>query len=81
MATDAYRSASQAVKLANATLGDAKDLILSLSDIPSEGNGIATTLVTRKGNIQYAKVPELDGVDLDEYRAKNSQYWRITVSE
>lgn len=34
--------------------------------------------VERKGNVQYAKVPQLEGVDLDAYRGKGSRYLKIT---
>lgn len=31
----------------------------------------------RKGNIDYKKVPELQGVDLEKYRGKKISYWSI----
>ena len=33
--------------------------------------------VTRKGNIQYAKIPELKQIDLEQYRSEPSVYWTI----
>lgn len=39
--------------------------------------GRKITKVDRKGNVQYAKVPELKGVDLEPYRGKASTSWRI----
>lgn len=36
-------------------------------------------VVTRKGNVDYKKVPELKGVDLEKYRAKSSVYQQITI--
>ena len=35
----------------------------------------------RKGNIQYAKIPELKDVDLEQYRAKGSHQYRLTTIE
>lgn len=33
--------------------------------------------VVRKGNVQYNKIPELAGVDLEQYRGTDSVYWTI----
>ncbi len=35
--------------------------------------------ISRVGNVDYKKVPELKGVDLDKYRGKGSLYWKIDV--
>lgn len=35
--------------------------------------------VERKGNIDYAKVPELNGVDLEKYRKEKTSYIKIEV--
>lgn len=40
--------------------------------------GRKITKVERKGNVQYGKVPELKGVDLEPYRGKGSVSWKIT---
>jgi len=34
--------------------------------------------VKRKGNVDYSQIPELQGVDLDAYRGKETITWRIT---
>lgn len=31
-----------------------------------------------KGRVQYEEIPELKGVDLDKYRGKQIESWRIT---
>lgn len=36
-------------------------------------------VVTRKGNVDYKKVPQLAGVDLEPFRGKDSVYQQITV--
>lgn len=33
--------------------------------------------ITRVGNVDYKKIPELAGVDLEKYRGKSSNYWKI----
>lgn len=40
--------------------------------------GRKLTKVERKGNVQYAKVPELKGVDLELYRGKSSEFWKLS---
>lgn len=43
--------------------------------------GIRMSQVSRVGNVQYAKIPELKGVDLDKYRAAGSVYWKMEPVE
>jgi hypothetical protein len=44
----------------------------------SKGGGISLCQVSRKGAVDYAKVPELRGVNLEPYRKASSISWRIT---
>lgn len=41
-------------------------------------HGRKLTQIERKGNIQYAKVPELKGLDLEPYRASPSTFWKLS---
>ena len=34
--------------------------------------------ITQKGSVEYKKIPQLQGVDLDDFRKKASSYWKIT---
>ena len=43
----------------------------------AKGNGISLTKIVRKGTVDYKKVPELIGVDLEAYRKKPVESWRI----
>lgn len=43
----------------------------------TKGAGINCFPVTRKGSIQYNKIPELKNIDLEKYRGKASEYWVI----
>lgn len=36
------------------------------------------TSVTKKGNIDYALIPELKGVETDKYRKPSTTYWKMT---
>ena len=54
------------------------ELVALSKDRPALIHGRKLTKVERKGNVQYAKVPELKGVDLEPYRGKGSEYWRLS---
>jgi predicted phage-related endonuclease len=41
-------------------------------------NGIKISRVVRKGNVEYSKVPQLKGVDLEPYRKPSTTYTKIT---
>lgn len=43
-----------------------------------KGHGISVCKIERKGNVDYAKIPELKGIDLDMYRKASTNSWRIT---
>jgi hypothetical protein len=42
------------------------------------GGGVKVCKSTRKGNIQYDKVPELHKVDLEKHRGAIVEFWRFT---
>lgn len=42
-----------------------------------KGGGITASRLTRQGNVDYAAIPELAGVDLDAYRKAPTTYWKI----
>ena len=58
-----------------------KDLLAEIvercGERQSEINGHKLTKVERKGSVDYAKVPELKGVDLEQYRKKPSSHWSL----
>jgi putative phage-type endonuclease len=41
-------------------------------------NGITISRVVRKGNVEYGKIKELEGVDLEPYRKPSTTYIKIT---
>ena len=43
-----------------------------------KGGGITITRTERKGSVDYSKIPELQGADLEPYRKEGSNYWKIT---
>ncbi len=58
---------------------DLRKQLISLSgESNSRGAGISLCQVQRKGNVDYSKIPELKGVDLELYRKSAITTWRIT---
>lgn len=57
-----------------------KQLIFLSGESNTKGAGISLCQVTRKGTVDYAKIPELKHVDLDKYRKGTISSWRITAS-
>jgi len=59
-----------------------KEIMAELVKAAKERNAVMfgrkLTKVERKGSVQYAKIPELKGIDLEPYRAKSSDYWRFS---
>lgn len=55
-------------------------LIILSGDCNSKGAGISLLQVQRKGNVDYGKIPQLKGIDLDQYRKGTTNSWRITLS-
>ena len=53
------------------------DLLKDLDKKDYETQYGAIRWVEKKGNIDYGKIPELNNVDLEQYRKKSSRYWSI----
>lgn len=58
-----------------------KQLVFLSGESNTKGAGISLCQVVKKGNVDYAKIPELIGVDLDKYRKGSTNTWRITCSQ
>jgi putative phage-type endonuclease len=48
-------------------------------DHATKGAGIRVSKATRKGAIEYTKVPQLGGIDLEPYRKESVVYWKISA--
>lgn len=55
-----------------------KQLIFLAGESNTKGAGISLCQVSRKGNVDYSKIPELKGIDLEKYRKASTNSWRIT---
>jgi hypothetical protein len=45
------------------------------------GNGVQVTRYMRKGSVDYSSIDVLQGLDLDGYRKKPTESWRITCRD
>lgn len=58
-----------------------KENIIKMIDPEVPGIRVGSFTVkkeTREGTVDYKKIPELVGVNLDKYRKRGSEYWRIS---
>lgn len=74
-----YMEAEEMFKKVSERKEIARKKLLSLTDRSAIGNVVKVTMYMQKGNVDYAKIPELSGLDLEAYRAKPSQRWRISA--
>jgi hypothetical protein len=67
----------------SAKADELKEQITSrMGDLPGiVGGGLKVTRYTRAGSVQYKKIPELQGVDLEKYRAAPVAAVRFTVAK
>lgn len=78
----AYISAKAEVDAATAKLEAAKARLLEQATHTSErGFGVQVTRFWKRGSVDYKRVPELAGIDLDAYRAAAKQETRITLTK
>ena len=80
-AAAAFASAKATADAADVALTAARDALVKLAVHPSEqGGGVAVTRYWKAGNVSYAKVPCLQGVDLNCYRGKTREEVRVTTA-
>lgn len=80
-AAKAFSLAKQASDLADVALAQAKEGLVCLVKHPREsGAGVSVTRFWKQGSVAYAKVPELQGVDIDKYRGKAREEVRIVAT-
>ena len=80
-AAQAYAQAKLASEAADAELALARDALVALANHPREqGAGVTVTRYWKAGNVDYKKVPLLQGVDLSGYRGKAREEVRVTTT-
>jgi putative phage-type endonuclease len=78
-AAQAYLQAKGDADQAAARLDAARVALLGLAKHPKEsGAGVSVTRFWKQGSVDYKKVVELKGVDLEQYRGKAREEVRIT---
>jgi putative phage-type endonuclease len=71
----------QEAEIAAEKLDQAKAALIELQQAPSEaGHGVLVTRFWKQGSVDYKKVPQLQGVDLTQYRGKAREEVRVTIS-
>ena len=80
-AAAAFAEAKRATDLADAALAKARDELVGLACHPREqGAGVTVTRYWKAGNVSYAKIPALQGLDLSSYRGKAREEVRVTAA-
>jgi putative phage-type endonuclease len=76
-----YRFVNESIKELEKREEDLRKQLIFLSgESNSKGGGISLCQINRKGNVDYSQIPELKGVDLDQYRKNSTNSWRITCA-
>lgn len=80
-AASVFAQAKRQADSAAETLDAARLALVALAQHPREqGAGVSVTRFWKAGNVDYKKVPQLKGVDLDAYRGKPREELRVTVA-
>lgn len=80
-AAAAYQNAIAEQKLAEEKVEEARKKLLEICTENTKGAGITVYQTERKGAVDYKKIPQLEGVDLEQYRKKSTQVWTIKAGE
>ncbi len=76
-----YAQAKQAATASDEALDRAKAALVSLAAHPREcGAGVSVTRYWKVGSVDYKRVVELRGVDLEQYRGKGREEVRVTAA-
>lgn len=77
-AVTAYLEAKEVAKAAAEAEKAAKDTLLAVAgNKPTKGYGVQVIQIERAGSVDYSKIPELAGIDLERYRKKPTTYWSV----
>jgi len=56
------------------------ELIELSGGLNCRGGGVSLSQIQRKGHVDYSKIPQLQGMDLESYRKPSITSWRINLS-
>lgn len=78
----AYKLLKKAQEELQVKVDAAKQNLLNLAtEAKQTGAGVTVTKYTKKGAVNYKAIPELKGVDLEQYRAEETDETRITLEK
>jgi hypothetical protein len=81
-AAESYVQLKAEAELVAERVDAAKEVLVALTEHPSEvGFGVSVTRFWKTGSVDYKRVPELAGVDLDNYRQKGRFETRVSVGK
>ena len=81
-AAEVYLDLKRQAELLTALVDEAKEKLVGLASHPSEsGAGVTVTRFWKQGSVDYKKVPELKGVDLNLYRGAGREEVRVIVGK
>ena len=81
-AAAAFVAAKRNADRAEEALDAARQRLVDLAMHPREtGGGVSVVRLWKAGNVDYKRIPELKGVDLDRYRGKGREEVRVTVAK
>ena len=81
IAAAAYLELKTAHDELSAKCDEAKVRLVGLADhAKEEGGGVVVTRFWKRGSIDYKRVPELAGVDLEQYRGAGREEMRVAVT-
>jgi len=76
-----YQNAIAEQKAAEERVEEARKKLLEICTENTKGAGVTVYQTERKGAVDYKKIPQLEGVDLEQYRKKSTQVWTIKAGE
>jgi putative phage-type endonuclease len=80
-AAQRFLDAKRQAEVSAVKLDEAKAALVSLASHPSEsGGGVSVSQFWKCGNVEYKRVPALQGVDLEAYRGPSRMETRVVVS-
>ena len=80
-AAEAYLEAKQSADAMSKILDEKKAGLLALADHTSvTGSGVTVTRFWKNGVVDYKKIPEINAVDLEQYRGPVREEVRVTIA-
>lgn len=74
-----YRTITAEIKALEKRQKQLRDALISMSHHQNSiGGGVQVSQHARRGSVQYSRIPELQGVTLDDYRDDLITYWKVT---